>query len=106
MSTLNRPYGFTLGFDLVEAPDGTHEKIIEDIEEKYKDNARWVLDTTWIIKSSSTSSSELYREIQTIITKHMGSKKFYLSVWKIDFSSFKINFRPMENLWFKKKFGF
>ena len=51
MSTLNRPYGFTLGFDLVKAPDGTQEKIIEDSEEKYKDKARCVLDTTWIIKS-------------------------------------------------------
>lgn len=87
MSALNRPYGFTLGFDLEKAPDGAHEKIIKDIKEKYKDNARWVLDTTWIIKSSSASSIDLYKAIHTIIKKHIGSKKFYLSVWKIDFSN-------------------
>ncbi|RPI19194.1 MAG: hypothetical protein EHM58_02435 [Ignavibacteriae bacterium] len=107
MSILNQPNGFLVGFDLSDYPAGAHEAIIADIKEKYKknDDARRILDTTWIIKAESRSSQDLYNVIRSIIKKHIGKGIFYITVWKINFSNYWQNMRPNDQKWFSSKFG-
>ena len=107
MSFENQPYGFLVGFDLKDNPPGAHEAIIKDILKKYErnDNARRILDTTWIIRADSTVSQTLYKEIQTIIKKHNSIGKYYLTIWKIDFNAYWECMRAEDRVWFKNKFG-
>jgi len=105
----NQPYGFFVGYDLEDYPQGAHLAIITDIKAKYNtsiiENARRILDTTWIIKANTIYSKDLYYEISTIINKHIGKGRFYLTAWKIDFTKYWQKMRPADSLWFKNKFG-
>lgn len=97
---------FFLGFDLDGAPEGAHENIIKDIETKYKDNCRWILDTTWIFSRFGYTSDILYESIEKIIKKHITkSTKYYLVVWKLNSRECRGTLRRSDTNWVKRKLG-
>jgi|GEM_PF-2717636 len=97
---------YFIGFDLEKAPEGAHEKIVDEIKDKFKDNARWILDTTWIFTGFGFTSNKLFDAIEKILKKHLSrNSEYYLVVWKLSKDETRGSLRPADTRWVKRKFG-